>query len=1219
MDRIGTPENVHILIPGLAEIDSQVAPKTFVAFLSGRLSDDAARIKQGHLSIAAFAKAQREARENNMPDALRDEPKLLLRGVDFDGRLAGSSLRDQQGTENELKKFAQDYANGVINLHALTYTQDRQQLYSELSKASVALMPSWHEGFGLVAWEAIAAGVPLIVSIKSGVYRLLKEEFFGAEIGYVYPLDIRGALDFPYFNDDDLKATVATLKTVAHDYSNARKKASRLRSLLGKYTWAACAEQAAKAFSWELKKGILPDITPESLPQTSTDIASPPATTAAVEKKLLQMPAGQWRAGAGMADSQLLRAEEALLEFDKARQPEVDSVNVWLDDPQWPLSVRLITGAGGQGKTRLSLEICQQRLESDWYAGFLDSSLEANRMDALWESLRKLNQSLLIVVDYAETRQTAFLTLLRAALQKPAEQPVRMLLLARDGGEWWDNLPSRDPQCEALLSGYATSGPFKLQPLYAAEHDRQVAYRKAIEAFAQALGGSAPDTVPDLLGEHFERPLYVQMAALLALYGEQPTTAQGLTKALLNHERRYWQGVLAHLNWPEPERRAEQLLALTILAGGFAIPRDAEQFWVKAKGKVISPTEFNSMYRDLVTLYPGKQGLQPLRPDLLGEALVAQALLRSQGDTLLDAVLSKDASQSIRRNALTVIARLSNHRSDLQETLVDALSRHFRHCYKDMVAVSTETISRLPTLAELAFARLSPSNKSQVAGLLDQLLEEESIQLAELSCLVSEYLAEKAREGFEKKPGNTDRIVLYAQALGDYALNLARSGRYQRACDVGLNSLELYRQLPIKDLKRFEPSYATYLSNYSSHLGEVGQYEEALNRALEGLEIRKRLAQKNPARFEPDYAWSLSNYSSHLNYAGRYDEALDCALEGLEIRKRLAQKNSARFEPDYAWSLGTYAIHLSYAGRYDEALEHSHKALEINERLAQKNPDRFEPDYAMSLGNYASRLSEAGRYEEAFEHSRKALEIDKQLTQKNPDRFEPDYARSLGNYASNLSDAGRYEEALEHAHEALEIRRRLAEKNPDRFEPDYAASLGNDAIRLSEVGRYEEALEHSRGALEIHKRLAQKNPDRFAEALFSDICVAHLLAWLCDQDAGSDKPDLNQLTMSIPSHRRPLLLLYSVFIESCSAADQTIRINAFRQVFSYWADLSVINKIEAETNWLCAAAWCAKFEPAEVIESDWEISWRQFVKQRNGSVPQWMLEVARRLEFQWPE
>jgi hypothetical protein len=149
-DRLSRPKPVHMLIPGLAEIDAQEAPNTFVAFLSGRLSDDAARIKQGHLGIAAFAKAQLDARESGMPDALRYEPKLLLRGVDFEGQLAGSSLRDRQGTETELKKFAQDYANAVINLQALPYTHDRQQLYFELRGASVALMPSWHEGFGLV-------------------------------------------------------------------------------------------------------------------------------------------------------------------------------------------------------------------------------------------------------------------------------------------------------------------------------------------------------------------------------------------------------------------------------------------------------------------------------------------------------------------------------------------------------------------------------------------------------------------------------------------------------------------------------------------------------------------------------------------------------------------------------------------------------------------------------------------------------------------------------------------------------------------------------------------------------------------------------------------------------------------------------------------------------------------------------------------------------------
>jgi glycosyltransferase involved in cell wall biosynthesis len=798
-DLLRRTKPVHMLIPGLAEIDSQDAPHSFVAFLSGRLTEDAARIKQGHLGIAAFARAQLDAHKDGRPDILRKQPKLLLRGVDFEGRLAHPATHNQHDLEVELNQFAESYAEAVVNIHTLPYTENRQMLYSELSRASVALMPSWHEGFGLVAWEAIAAGVPLIVSKNSGVYRLLEEEYPGAGTGSVYSLDVRGTRFAPFFREEeDLMATVAVLKEIADNPSKARKRASILKNILGDYTWAACAEQASHALDWDLKKGSMPAITPESLAQT-TSINIPVSAPPDSEREPLLMPTGQWRAGAGMADSQLLRAEEALLPFDPARQPEIDSLNAWLDDTKWPLAVRLITGAGGQGKTRLALELCHQRLTSGWHAGFLDSDLENNRMTVSWQNLRKRDQPLLIVIDYAETRQAAFLALLKASLQIPIEQPVRMLLLARDSGEWWDNLPSKDHQCEALLSGHATSGPFQLPALYSAEPDRQKAYNKALHAFAQALSVPAPSIIPVLLGEHFERPLYVQMAALLALYGERPTTAQGLTKALLNHERRYWVGLLTQFNWPEPERRAEQLLALTTLAGGFATPRAAEPYWQQAKGGVLNSADFNSLFRAIVALYPGTQGLEALRPDLLGEALVAQALLRPGADTLLDSVLSSIAAQPIRRNALTVLARLSTNRLDMGETLIEAISRQFRYCYQDIIAVSTETPSRLPTLAESAFERMSSGDKSQVTGLLAPLLLEESVQLAELSCMVLGYLVEKSREKFERKPNNLERAAEYAQATVNYGINLARIGNYQRACDFGLIGVELYRRLIIRD------------------------------------------------------------------------------------------------------------------------------------------------------------------------------------------------------------------------------------------------------------------------------------------------------------------------------------------------------------------------------------------------------------------------------------
>jgi len=1210
-DRLGGSKPVHMMIPGLAEITPKLAPNTFVVFLSGRLSNDAVRIKQAHLGIAAFASAERQALKDGMPDSLCKQPKLLLRGVDFDGRFTVASGELEENGEAKLRKFAQTYANASINLHSLPYTSDREQLYSELSSASVALMLSWHEGFGLVAWEAIAAGVPLICSKKSGVYQFLEEQYPGAEVGYIHALQIAGAEEFPFFSNEDLETTVAMLKEIAKDPERERMKASTLREILrGKHRWPDCVEQAVKAFGWDLNQGSIVASMPTNVSQTQR--STPLVIDGAQD--LLRMPAAQWQANAGMAVSQLLRAEEGVMPFDPDRQPELDSLNVWLDDQRWPQAIRLMTAAGGQGKTRLAIELCHQRRQSGWYAGFLDNNVGINQMAASWQTLRHRDQPLLIVIDYAETRQTTFLSLLNATLQTEVSQPVRILLLARSGGEWWDNLPSKDPKCEALLSGYATTGPFRLPPLYQTVKARQHAYTTALRAFASVLGVAGSEIVPDLAGEHFERPLYVQMAALLALYGEQPITSQGLTKALLNHERRYWSGLLAHFNWPEPERNAEQILALATLAGGFPTARAAEPYWTRARAGVLTSKEFNLLFREVALLYPGTEGLGPLRPDLLGEALVAQALLQFEGGTLLDGILSNSATQMIRRNGLTVLARLSTQRADLQEMLVDVLSRHFADSCTDIVAVSTETTGRLPEIAELAFERLSSAEKSQVSGLLAPLLIEESIQLGGLSSRISGYLIEKALNKLKKKPGNVDRMAEYARALYDHAIDLSRIGSYQLASDVGLKGLELFRELATKYRERFESMYGRSSLNYTSYLIELGQYKKALPHAIKTLKINKRLAKKNPEPFDPQYARSLNNYSCCLRYAGRKQKALKYAGECAEIFKRLTQQNPGRFWPDYAQSLNYYAAHFLDADDLEKALEHGQKAFELSKALAAVSPDRFEPAYAESLFNYATYLSYARQNKLALEYAHETLEIYNRLSQKNPERFEPRRVTSLAHYAFELSLVGHYEQALTHAREAFELGKRLARERPDRFEPVYVESLTSYSDRLNETGQTGLALKHDREAVEILERLAQNNQSPFAESLFLTKLNVRFLEWLCSDDDPGDQPSLDELpSFESEAHLR---LLLSAFVMACGTTDRSVRSDSLRTVLSSWNKLSIIERKIAEPYWFCASAWVSKLEHS--VDADWKMAWGRYVSQRSGRIPSWMLEVGRRLEFEWP-
>ena len=53
------------------------------------------------------------------------------------------------------------------------YSADVEDITGDIKSASAVIMPSKREGFGLVALEAVAAGIPIVVSDESGFAALL--------------------------------------------------------------------------------------------------------------------------------------------------------------------------------------------------------------------------------------------------------------------------------------------------------------------------------------------------------------------------------------------------------------------------------------------------------------------------------------------------------------------------------------------------------------------------------------------------------------------------------------------------------------------------------------------------------------------------------------------------------------------------------------------------------------------------------------------------------------------------------------------------------------------------------------------------------------------------------------------------------------------------------------------------------------------------------------
>jgi glycosyltransferase involved in cell wall biosynthesis len=88
------------------------------------------------------------------PHPFPSAPILYIRGA-------------QPGTGAELQKKLQQYAAKRIDIRVFDYSSNESHIAEDIQSASVVMMPSRAEGFGLVAIEAIGPCVEFRVSQQS--------------------------------------------------------------------------------------------------------------------------------------------------------------------------------------------------------------------------------------------------------------------------------------------------------------------------------------------------------------------------------------------------------------------------------------------------------------------------------------------------------------------------------------------------------------------------------------------------------------------------------------------------------------------------------------------------------------------------------------------------------------------------------------------------------------------------------------------------------------------------------------------------------------------------------------------------------------------------------------------------------------------------------------------------------------------------------------------
>ncbi len=745
------------------------------------------------------------------------------------------------------------------------------------------------------------------------------------------------------------------------------------------------------------------------------------------------------------------------------RETELSDLRDWLHNGE-PVSVRVLTGGAGLGKTRLALELVEEMAADGWRAGFLTREGLARFREQTNLAAWDWSTRVLAVVDYASASARDLNAWLKELADHPVwsqddagrNRPLRLLLLERHathGDGWWAEAFGRGNDAVTVEKMLDPLRPVALHPLDDPSHRRAILTRTLAR-----LGSDL--TLPE--DADFDRrlaeltwggvPLLLMMAAVTAArtdFGHvlalgTDTLALNIAETELSRIRKV---VAGHGVTEGLGPLIDHVVAVATLRQG--LTREAARLVLEEEAVKLGyalPAGPAALRDVIATALPDGGGVAPVEPDMIGEAVLL-SVWEGKTDALPAIVRAHEAEPVATME--TVIRTCQDYAIHGHRQPMDWLKRIF------------DARTDLSTLIELSAAM--PRHTVE--------LREIAVEIAHAVAELIEPLVHETRE--------ENHLALLAVSLNHMSNRLSDVERRGDALAVAEEAVKIYRDLEVARPDAFLPSLAGTLNNLSACLSKVGRREDALATAEEATTVYRDLAAAYPETFRPGLAMSLNNLSICLSKMLRHEDALSGNEEALTIYRGLAATRSDTFLPDLAKSLSNLSNRLLAVERQQDALATAEEAVKIYRGLVATRPDAFLPDLAESLNNLSACLWKVGRSEEALATVKEAVMIYRDLAATRSDSFLPYLATSLSNQSVCLSEVGHLEEALAAVEEAVTVYRFLAETRPDAFLPYLAASLNNLFTYLSKAGRHEDALATAREAVIVRHGLATVSPHIF--------------------------------------------------------------------------------------------------------------------------------------------
>ncbi|WP_433598135.1 TIR domain-containing protein [Nocardia sp. CA-135953] len=639
------------------------------------------------------------------------------------------------------------------------------------------------------------------------------------------------------------------------------------------------------------------------------------------------------RVGGTGSPSGLLRADRQDIAIE-GREGELTRLEQWcLRDDDF--DTRILTGAAGQGKTRLAHELMRLVGQQGWDTGLVPAGVSGTD-----EILRLKGNPTLIVVDYAETRGQQLANLFDALLEHGIHDKVRVLLIARTSSDWWKALLARSDALAGLLADVT------VQPLAPITGDRDLVdriYVSACQRFSAELGVSPPGAVVAPLRQ-FGSVLEILEGALARVLGAAPETGAG-TDRLLAHERRYIAAAASADNIPDIDAVDLNRIAAGLTLFG-ADTEDEATAVIEDCNSDLTPLVRRRIARLFRRLYPGSSSyIEGIRPDALAEDLIADVM--ADDGRLPGTAIDRNGDKRSRtqsRRALTTLSRGATRHIGLAP-VVDSLIQSGSEAFIRM-AMDVATQLEQPEVVTKSIADAVAMRPELDAFTLLTNIPDETVALADLAAQLARRVIAGLPEPEVMDATDVQLEMDCSNRFSDAGWSFDAAGAAQLAVDRLLGSA-----LDVNGQRQLGRA----LTNLSNRLWEIGRIGVSLEPARQSVEYM--ISAGSPVG---ELAAARSNLAFRMSELGHVDAAVAQALEAERLCRSSDFGSSSDIDKTLGSALNNLACVMLAGGDSDRALKYATACVDLRRSQALTNRDRYLPYVARALANAASAAEVSG-------------------------------------------------------------------------------------------------------------------------------------------------------------------------------------------------------------------------------------------------------------------